>query len=55
MGAAAGSRALVADDAAGEADQERRRGREPWPVRHVPIGRSRRAPEPVSGNPPADR
>ncbi len=43
MGAAAGGRAMVADHAAGEAGQDRREGRATWPVRHVPIGRSRRA------------
>ncbi len=30
---------VVADDAAGEAGEDRRQGGEPWPLRHVPIGR----------------
>ena len=32
-------KALVADDAEGEAGQDWRQDREPRPVRHVPIGR----------------
>ncbi len=36
--AVVGGRTLVADHAAREADQDRREGREPWPVCHLPIG-----------------
>ncbi len=46
---------VVADDAAGEAGQDRREGGQSWAVRHVPIGRGCRAEELVSGNPAADR
>ncbi len=35
--------ALVADHAAGEAGQDGSQGRQPWPLCHVPIGRSCRA------------
>ncbi len=42
-------------NAAREASQDRGQSCPPWPVRHVPIGRSRRAPGPVSGNPAAGR
>jgi len=38
VGVAEGSGALVADDAAGEASQDRSQGRSPWPLRHFPIG-----------------
>ena len=34
-----GGRALVIEDAAGEAGQDRCESGQPWPVRHVPIGR----------------
>ncbi len=34
---------VVADDAAGEAGRDRSQSCPPWPVRHVPIGRGRRA------------
>ena len=46
---------VVADDATGEAGQDRREGGQPWQVRHIPIGRGHRAEEPVPGNPAADR
>ncbi len=46
---------VVADDAAGEAGRDRSQSCPPWPVRHVPIGRSRRARELDLGNPAADR
>ncbi len=55
IGLAARDRALVVDHAAGEIGEDRGQSCPPWPVRHVPIGRSRHAPEPVSGNPAADR
>jgi len=42
--------ALVANDATGEAGQDRRQGRPPWPVRHVPIGRGCGAEELVPEN-----
>ena len=55
VGLAEGGGALVADHATREAGQDRGQSCPPWPVRHVPIGRSRRALEPVSGNPAAGR
>ena len=45
---------LVADDAAGEADQDRGEGGQPRPVRHVPDGGGRGAERPVPKNPAAD-
>src|SRR5258707_1197275 len=41
-------RAVVADQPAREADQDRRRGREAWPLGDVPDGRRRRAAADVS-------
>ena len=38
-GFAEGGRVLVADDAAGEVGKDRCQGGQPWPLRHVPIGR----------------
>jgi len=40
-GATQGGGAVVTDQPAREADQDRRQGRKPWPPRHVPDGRSR--------------
>jgi len=42
-GVAEGSRALVIDHDPREAGQDRGQGRQPWPLRHLPDGRSRRA------------
>ena len=39
---AQGGGAVVADKPAREADQDRRQGRQPWSLRHVPTGRGRR-------------
>ncbi len=55
IGLAARDRALIADHAAGEIGEDRGQSCPPWPVRQVPIGGSCHAPEPVSGNPAADR
>ena len=46
---------LVADDATGEAGEDRRKGGQPWQVRHVPIGRVCRAEGTVPENPEPDR
>jgi hypothetical protein len=46
---------VIADQPAGEADQDRREGREPRPLRHIPEGRGRGAATNVPGNPVADR
>jgi hypothetical protein len=46
---------LLADQPAREANQDRRKGRHPWPLRHLPDGRGRGATTDVSGNPVADR
>jgi len=54
IGLAEGGRALVIDDAAGEAGQDRCKSRPPWPVRHVPVGRGRRAEGTVPENPEPD-
>ena len=43
------------DQPAREADQDRRQGRQPSPLRHVPDGRGRGAARDVPGNPVADR
>ncbi len=50
-----GGGALGADHATRETGQDRGQGRAPRSLRHVPIARSRRAPEPVSANPAPDR
>ena len=42
-GLAEGDRALVIDDAAGEAGQDRRKSRATWLIRHVSIGRGQDA------------
>jgi len=47
--------AVVADQPAREADQDRRQGRQPWPLHCLPDGRGRGAAADVSGNPIADR
>jgi hypothetical protein len=54
-GFAEGGGALVIDDAAGEAGQDRCESRAPWPVRHVPIGRGGGAQRTVPENPDPDR
>src|SRR5262245_51963372 len=46
-------KAVIADQSAGEADQGRRQGRQPWPLRHVPNGRARRVAADVQGDPDA--
>jgi ABC transporter substrate binding protein len=46
---------LVADQPAGEADQDRCEGRQPWALRHIPDGRGRGAAADVRGYPDADR
>ena len=40
---------------AATASRDRRKGRHPWPLRHLPDGRGRGATTDVSGNPVADR
>ena len=45
---------VVADDAAGEAGEDWRQGGQPWPLRHVPIGRGGRVEGPVPENPEPD-
>jgi hypothetical protein len=47
--------AVVADQPAREADQDRREGRQPRPIRHVPARRGRGAPPAIRRNPVADR
>ncbi len=54
-GFAEGGRALVIDDAAGEAGQDRRKSRATWPVCHLPTGRGRGAEGTVPENPEPDR
>ena len=54
-GDARGSGAVVPDEFAGEADQDRRQGRQPRPLRHVPDGRGRGAATDVPRHPAADR
>ncbi len=53
-GLATGDCALVADHAAGEADQDRRENDPPWPLRHVPDGRGRGVAANVRSDPGAD-
>jgi hypothetical protein len=50
-GAARGGEALVDDDAAQQAGEDRRQDCSPWPVGHLPAGRSDGAPKSVSANP----
>jgi hypothetical protein len=52
-GDAQGGAALVTDEPAGEADQDWRTGRQPWPLRDVPDGRGRRVAPHVQGHPDA--
>ena len=47
--------ALVADHAAGEVGEDRCQGGQPWPLRHVPIGRGGGAEGTVPENPEPDR
>src|SRR6478736_6345460 len=47
--------AVVADQLAREADQDRRQGREPRPLHNLSDGRGRGAATDVPGNPVADR
>src|SRR3984893_1995626 len=54
-GDARGSGAVVPDEFAGEADQDRRQGRQPRPLRHVPDGRGRGAATDVPRNSVAHR
>jgi hypothetical protein len=54
-GDAEGSGAVVADQPAREADQDRCQGRQPWPLCHVPDGRGRGVAADVRGNPVVDR
>ncbi len=54
-GFAKGGRALVADHAAGEVGEDRCQGGQPWPLRHVPIGRGGGAEGTVPENPEPDR
>ena len=54
-GLAEGSGALVADHAARKAHQSRCQGGQPWPLRHVPAGRSCRAEGTVPENLGLDR
>ena len=46
---------MVADQPAREADQDRREGRQPRPLRYLPDGRGRGAATDVPGHPVADR
>ena len=46
---------MVFDYTAREADQDRRQGGQPWPLRHVPIGRGGGAEGTVPENPPPHR
>src|SRR5260370_552513 len=54
-GSARDGQAVVANEPAGEAHQNRRQGRAPWPLRDLPDGRGRGAEGIVPGNPAADR
>ena len=54
-GDAEDGRTVVADQPAREADQDRREGRQPRPLRHLPDGRGRGAAADVRRNPVADR
>ena len=47
--------AMAADQPAGKADQDRRQGCQPRPLRHVPDGRGRGAATDVPRHPAADR
>ena len=52
---AKGGGALVADGAAGKAVEDRRKSGQPWPTRHIPIGRGCRTERLISENPAAGR
>ena len=52
---AEGGGTVVTDQPAGEADQDRRQGGQPRPLRYVPNGRGRGAATDVQRNPVADR
>ena len=52
-GDAQGGVALVTDEPEREADQDWRKGRQPWPLRDVPDGRGRRVAAHVQGHPDA--
>ena len=54
-GLARGCRAMVADQPAGEAGEDRRPGRAPRPLRRLPDGRGRGTERTVRENPTADR
>jgi len=54
-GDAQGGGAVVADQPAREANQDRREGRQPWPLRQLPAGRGRSVTTDVPGNLVADR
>src|SRR6266516_3910299 len=54
-GSARGGQAVVADEPAGKTREDRRQGRVPWPLRHLPDGRGRGAEGIVPGNLAADR
>jgi Transposase DDE domain group 1 len=54
LGLAPGGRALVADDLAREAREDRRQGRAPWTLRRLPASRGGGAPSPVRRDPAAD-
>ncbi len=54
-GGAQDRRAVVADQLAREADQDRRQGGQSRPLRHLPAGRGRGAAADVCGHSVADR
>src|SRR5450830_1007960 len=54
-GSAGGSQALVVDQPAGKTGEDRRQGRAPWPLRHLPDGRGRGAEGIVPRDSAADR
>jgi hypothetical protein len=54
-GSAAGGQAVVADEPAGKSREDRRQGRAPWPLGHLPDGRGRGAEGIVPGSLAADR
>jgi hypothetical protein len=54
-GSAGGSRTMVADEPAGEAHQNRRHDRAPWPLRHLPDGQGCGAERIILGDSAADR
>jgi hypothetical protein len=54
-GPAGGGQAVVADEPAGKTREDRRQGRVPWPLRHLPDGRGRSAEGIVPGSLAADR